>query len=147
MGGIMRTVTVLAAGAVLLSAMPAVAQEWADLRNRLLERASELFAGEGYHPIGFTHEGALDDDESEPVSIPLGAGEDIVLVGICDGDCSDFDLTLFDPSGNQVSADLQIDDVPIIRTTPKSTGRYSVTVQMAECTIDPCRYAIQTFTN
>jgi hypothetical protein len=142
----MRTLSVLAAGALLLSAMPAAAQQWAQLRDTLLDTAAQQFAVDGYYVIGFTHEGALDDGASERVALPLGAGAEIFLVGICDADCGDLDLTLYDPSGTQLDSDVEVDDVPIVSTTPRRAGRYSVRVQMAGCSIDPCRYALQLYT-
>lgn len=142
----MRNPSIPAAAALLLLAAPAAAQvSWAELRGKLLDKAGELFAGEGYHALGFTHEGALEDGASEQVTLDLAAGGEIVLVGICDADCSDFDMVVHDPQGSQVGADVETDDVPIVRTEPARTGRYTVTVQMAECTVDPCRYAIQLF--
>ena len=57
----MRAISVLAAGASLASAMPVLAQDWAALRDALLEQAGELFGEEGYDAIGFIHEGALDN--------------------------------------------------------------------------------------
>ena len=141
----MRASIVAAAGALLLVAVPAAAQDWAALRGELLDKAGELFTGEGYHALGFVHEGALEHGDSERVTLPLGAGGEIVLVGICDADCSDLDLTLHDPGGSQLDTDVETDDVPIVMTEPRRTGRYSMTVRMAECAIDPCRYAVQMF--
>jgi hypothetical protein len=141
----MRTLSVLAAGALLLSAMPAAAQQWAQLRDTLLEKAAEQFAVEGYQTFGFTHEGALDDGASERVALPLGAGAEIFLVGICDADCGDLDLTLYDPGGSQLDSDEELDDVPIVSAAPARAGRYSVRVEMAGCTVGPCRYALQLY--
>lgn len=141
----MRRISVLAAGAALVAAMPAFAQDWATLRDALLDQAGRLFAEEGYHAVGFVHEGALDNGEAARVTLPLREGGEIVLVGVCDGDCSDMDLTLFDPGGTQLAADIETDDVPIVRTTPGRTGAYSVTVQMAACSVDPCGFALQAF--
>lgn len=142
----MRKSSVLAAGAVLLAAMPAAAQEWTDLRNTLLVRASELMGEQGFYAIGFVQDGSLNDDATTQVTVALVGGRETMLVGVCDGDCSDLDLTLYDPNGNQVASDLQTDDVPILRTSSKTTGAYSVKVTMATCTVDPCRYAVQAFT-
>lgn len=142
----MRAISVFAAGAVLLSAMPVMAQEWTTLRNTLLQNANRLMSEQGFYAIGFTHEGSLNDDASWQATVTLVGGRETILVGMCDGDCSDLDLTLFDTNGNRVDSDVATDDFPIVRTTPKGTGIYTVTVQMAACSVDPCRYAIQTYT-
>jgi hypothetical protein len=141
----MRTVSSLAAGALALAAFPSAAQDWDALRDMLFATADELFAGEGFHPVGFLHEGSLNGGESERVTVSLAPGEEIALVGVCDSDCSDLDMTLLDPDGEQVADDLQGDDVPIVLVTPTRTGSYAVSVRMAACSADPCRNAIQMF--
>ena len=73
------------------------------LRDKLFASASELFADEGFHPVGFIHQGSLDSGEGERVTVSLAPGEEIALVGVCDSDCSDLDMTLLDPDGEQVA--------------------------------------------
>jgi len=96
---------------------------------------------------GFTmsHEifmGSLDDDASESLNIPLDGGTQYVLVGKCDQDCSDLDLTIYDPDGKKVDEDVQDDDTPVLQLTPRSDGRYRVKVTMPTCTASPCRYGV-----
>jgi hypothetical protein len=141
----MRRMAIAAlAGAAFLAA-PAAAQDWGSLRDRLIQTAADSFGSENYSYGGFAHEGSLSDDQSEDVTIRLGAGHDFVIVGACDTDCADFDLTLYDASGNVVDSDLQLDDFPIVRANPARSGVYRLHVSMADCQIDPCRYAIQPF--
>ena len=141
----MRAITFAAlAGAALLAA-PAAAQDWDSLRDTLLETAAGSFGGENYQYSGFAHEGSLNDGQSEDVMIRLGGGLDFMILGACDADCEDFDLTLYDERGNVVDSDLELDDFPIVHAVPSRNGVYRLHVSMAECDIDPCRYAIQPF--
>ena len=136
--------TVPAAAGVLLAA-PAWADEWTEQVRGLIEAAAETYVDMGYHYGGYFHEGSLDDDDSERLTIRIGAGMETQLIGACDTDCSDLDLTLYDSSGNEVDSDLQLDDFPIVSASPRRDGVYTIVVSMADCDVEPCRYAIQQF--
>ena len=104
-------------------------------------------AGQQYLNQGFTmsHEvfmGRLDDDASESLEIPLDGGTRYRLVGVCDQDCSDVDLTIYGPDGGEVDSDLENDDHPRLTVTPGTNGRYRVKVTMTTCTANPCRYGV-----
>jgi hypothetical protein len=86
--------------------------------------------------------GSLDDDASESLNIPLDGGTQYVLVGKCDQDCTDLDLTIYDPDGKKITEDIQDDDTPVLQLTPRSDGRYRVKVTMPTCSADPCRYGV-----
>jgi len=68
-----------------------------------------------------------------------------MLIAACDTDCSDVDLILYDANGNTVDSDFELDDFPIVSTTPGRDGVYRLEVQMVACSANPCRYAIQQF--
>lgn len=137
--------TLVPAIAGLLLAAPAVADEWSEQVLGLLDAAAESYFENGYHYGGYTHEGSLEDGESERLTIRIGAGMETQLIGACDTDCSDLDLTLYDPAGREVDSDLQMDDFPIVSVRPNKDAAYTILVQMVECDADPCRYAIQQF--
>lgn len=64
------------------------------------------------------------------------------MIGLCDADCSDFDIELFDGAGREVYSDLETDDVPVVFTTASEAGRYRASVGMVECSVEPCYYGI-----
>ena len=72
-------------------------------------------------------------------------GVEIVLLGFCDYDCKDLDLTLYDDAGNEVTTDVLTDDAPLLQLTPTSKGNYRLVVTMAICNDEPCRYGVQAF--
>jgi hypothetical protein len=142
----MRTTSIAAAGALLLAAVPVSAQQgWSELLDYVLAETSATFEQEGYRFAGFAHEGALDYGGRESVAIRLSAGTDVMLLGVCDVDCDDLDLAILDTEGRRVDVDTSTDDAPVVSITPKRTGLYTVGVQMAGCSAEPCRYAIQAF--
>ena len=135
----------VAAGAAALAAVPVSADEWSDQVQSLIEAAAETYLENGYRYGGYSHEGSLKDGGSEQLTIRIGAGMETQLIGACDTDCSDFDLTLYDSSGRQVASDRELDDFPIVSISPRKDGVYTIMVQMIDCETDPCRYAIQQF--
>ena len=142
----MRSVlTIAPVVAGLLLAAPASADEWSEQVQGLLEAAAKTYIEKGYHYGGYFHEGSLDDGESERLTIRIGAGMESQLIGACDTDCSDLDLTLYDSSGKEVDSDLQLDDFPIVAALPSRDAVYTILVSMADCNAEPCRYAIQQF--
>lgn len=140
-----RVLTIVPAVAGLLLAAPASADEWSEQVQRMIEAAAETYVDMGYHYGGYFHEGSLDDDESDRLTIRIGAGMETQLIGACDTDCEDLDLTLYDASGKEVDSDLQLDDFPIVSASPNRDAVYTIVVNMADCDVDPCRYAIQQF--
>jgi hypothetical protein len=140
-----RVPAIVVASAAALTAASASADEWSDQVQGLIEAAAETYLQNGYHYGGYTHEGSLGDGESERLTIRIGAGMETQLIGACDTDCSDFDLTVYDSAGREADSDLELDDFPIVSITPRKDGVYTILVQMIDCEADPCRYAIQQF--
>jgi hypothetical protein len=140
-----RVITIVAAGSGLLAAGPVMADEWSEQVQGLIEAAAETYIGNGYHYGGYSHEGSLDDGESERLTIRIGAGMETQLIAACDTDCSDIDLTLYDSSGREVDSDVALDDFPIVSTRAGKDASYTILVQMVDCDAEPCRYAIQQF--
>jgi len=139
-----RILTVLAA--LLLAPGQAAAQsQWEQQVLDQIRTASGLFASEGYAQVGDTRTGSLKDDASEDFSLTLQAGVNYILVGVCDNDCPDIDLVLFDDAGNEIDSDYEDDAVPMVAVAPSSTRAYRVRVSMAECSSEPCFYGVTTF--
>ena len=74
--------------------------------------------------------------------MPLDGGTQYMLVGVCDQDCSDMDLVIYDPNGNEVDNDLLDDDNPVLQLAPRNDGRYRVKVSIPACSANPCRYGV-----
>ena len=140
-----RVITFVPAIAGLFIAAPALADEWSEQVLKLIDAAAETYFKNGYHYGGYTYEGSLDDGRSERLTIRIGSGMETQLIGACDTDCSDLDLTLFDSSGREVDSDVQVDDFPIVSVRPAKDAVYTIQVQMVECDNEPCRFAIQQF--
>ena len=95
-----------------------------------------------------THDPFIDsvgDGQSDYITLNLRAGKSYGIVGVCDRDCSDIDLKLYDGSGNFIDSDIQSDDTPVVTVNPRWSGRYSIKVNMVSCNQNPCYYGVCVF--
>jgi hypothetical protein len=126
--------------------VPAVVSGQASVVATQLEAASEMFAAEGFSQEGTTRTGALAVNESQRVVVNLVGGREYVIVGVCDGDCTDLDLVLYHGAEDEViSEDFEPDDVPMVTASPTESGRYHVEVLMAGCSVAPCGFGVAVF--
>lgn len=84
----------------------------------------------------------VDGDDSEYHTVRLTGGQKWTLVGVCDHDCTDLDLTLYDSDGDRVASDTRTDDLPMLQFTPRTTATYRVKASMYSCSTSDCAYGI-----
>lgn len=143
----MHTTLAAALGAFLLLPLAGQAQSsrWETQVQAQLTRASDLLADRGYALSHEVKTGTLRDHENESFTLELDEDRSYALLGVCDEDCSDIDLRLFDQDGDEVDADVATDDYPVVEVRPRERGRYRVKVVMATCSTSPCFYGIGVF--
>lgn len=140
------TWTVLASAVLLLpSAAQAQNSRWEVQVRDQLKRAGSVLSDKGFEMTHEVRTGSLRDDASEYVTLELDAGKSYAVVGVCDEDCTDVDLQLFNADGQQVDSDMLTDDVPIVDAQPGHTERYRVKIVMATCSTSPCFYGVGVF--
>ena len=123
-------------GLMLIAAAPVQ-----DVIEQMTEKATAMLKDKGMSRTGFVNDGRLAQGATKRVSATL-PGSSLVL-GICDGDCSDLNLHLIDASGNEVDSDVKDDDLPILAVPDK--GSYTITVDMKKCGSSGCRYRLLGF--
>jgi hypothetical protein len=114
------------------------------VRNQLVQAARSAGGG----GLRLTHDpfiGDLGRGGEDDITLNLRRGVNYVIVGVCDDDCRDIDLGLYDDNGNLVSSDIQRDDFPVIKVRPRWNARFTIRVIMANCSNAPCRYGIGAF--
>jgi hypothetical protein len=79
---------------------------------------------------GSTHDLWLMDDDTYVLTGQFYGNESIF--GVCDIDCNDLDINLYDTNGSLVSSDTLIDNVPIV--VAPYEGIFNVEVIMTSCT-------------
>ena len=94
--------------------------------------------------------GSAAKGSSNSHSVTLGAGEWYLVYAVCDQDCDDVDLFLYDPSGSLVASDSDVqasDDFPTANAgfdfEPTSSGTYRLEVKIYGCTASTCYYAAE----
>jgi len=116
--------------------------EWGRQVSNLLSRASQMATSRGMRPTHEPYIGALRVRGTETHRVQLNGGTAYSMIGVCDNDCSDLDLRLFDASGREVASDVMSDDTPVVSVTPRRSGTYTVRAIMTACSSEPCRYGI-----
>jgi hypothetical protein len=131
----------IAAAAAAMLASPALAQ---DIIASQLDEAVNIMNGNGFAAADEPVLGQLAQGGDEEFELELDAGSNYVVVGVCDGDCKDLDLVLTNGSGDEVTADRELDDVPMLAIEDQS-GTFVLTVSMATCETSQCRYGVRVF--
>lgn len=88
--------------------------------------------------------GTLDAGESASLHVHTCSGILYTAQGICDFDCTDLDLTAYDPSGDVLDSDVQPEDFPVLAFTAAESGITTLSVEMVSCT-DSCDWGVQLF--
>lgn len=129
-----------AVAAALTLAAPAMADT--DEQMRVVEG---VLGDRGFESNGFERHGTLSAGESIRHEVYVSSGRNYFASGVCDNDCSDIDLAIYDKFGNEVGADTQADDFPLVPFRASYTGTYYVEVRMWQCSTSYCYYRTATF--
>ena len=81
---------------------------------------------------------ALHSGQPQIWEIQLVRGADYQIVGVCDTDCKDVDMEVYDDTGTSVGSDTLADDYPRVHIVPARSGTFSVKLWLHECTNEPC---------
>ena len=129
-------------------ALPPVlrAQSYTDQMQGYMARYAQDFAySQGYQSTGNMQTGSTNQGTNTSHYVQLSGGMSYVIIGVCDRDCTDVDLRLFDPSGNNIATDVATDDHPTLRFQASMNGNYRLQVEMPNCSHNPCFYGFQVF--
>lgn len=112
-----------------------------------LDRVGENLSKKGFELTTQVYTGDLDEETNEEVSVRLRAGVRYAIVGVCDEDCKDLDLVLYNGAGRELASDVGEDDVPVVEITPDRDGVYMARAVMANCGAEPCSYGLGLFSS
>ena len=122
----------------------AKAQVYVDLVWEQLKAVQQVAAEGGYGTQNYII-GSLREDQSDAWTITLYGGYDYMILAACDGDCQDLDIRLYDEDGNEIDQDESTDNVPTIEGRVDTTGRFTIEVDMFECSEDYCYFGFGVF--
>ena len=126
------------------TAAPATRGQYTTQVEGYLARLANNARGQGYNRIvaGPVY-GNLADDATASHDLTVVGGNQYVIFGACDNDCTDVDLKIYDTNGNLQLQDVAVDDTPVLTFTANASGKYRVVVAMATCNRSPCYYGVQ----
>jgi hypothetical protein len=101
-----------------------------------------LESASGFQLLGTIHTGSLGAGETLKITASLLEGSDYMVVGYCDRECSNLDLSLFGPDSILAQADRLPDSEPVLTFTPETSGRFHIQVDMVGCSRGHCDLAV-----
>jgi len=107
-----------------------------------LAQVEQAFAAQGFQRIAQPVTGQLPAGQYHSWPVTLNVGGDYRIIGVCDNDCGDLDLVLYDQNNVLISQDVLADATPIVSVAPSWTGPFTVQAVMQNCTVQPCYYAL-----
>ncbi|RZJ03746.1 MAG: hypothetical protein EON89_10480 [Brevundimonas sp.] len=136
----LKTITAtLAAAALVAGATGAVAQVGEELIAQQLARAVEAFANNGMQGVlQLNGRMSLAEGGTGATSIRLDTAGSYVVLGVCDEDCSNFDLTVRSEDGSEMGSDVLDDDAPVVAFDAEAGALYEITGSMVACQRAPC---------
>lgn len=125
-----------------LGTMPVAARAQSVI-EQLTTSATEMMTKSGMTRRS-THNGSLRQGETTDITIKLAAGQQIVIAGVCDEDCSDMDLRVIQNS-TTLGEDILDDDAPMVALQNFAGGTVTVRVEMPACSVAPCAFRVMVF--
>jgi len=115
--------------------------------KQLIEAAMAFEELADYEP---THEPYVrklyrSDSFTKYVTLQLDKDTSYAILGVCDEDCTDIDLHLYDEGEHLVDKDIKPDDKAIVTVTPKWTGEFHLKVTLPKCSAYRCTVGIGVF--
>lgn len=148
MGGWLKRVAALLAAVALLAPASASAQVPDPYARELaaqLSRIDQVVAQQNFARAAGPFAGGLDARQARRFTVNLRAGQDYRIVGVCDSNCTDLDLRIYDPRNALLAEDVLTDDVPVLSVRPTQTGPYTIEVVMYACGARPCWFAFNVY--
>lgn len=90
-------------------------------------------------------EGYLSEGESARAYPYVSGKYAYQFTALCDEDCSDVDLRIYDDNGNLVDSDIATDDLPVVSISPRWSAKFKVVATMIKCSREPCRVVVSSF--
>lgn len=100
---------------------------------------------EGFQVVGEPYVSNLAANVTQDIPVTLNVGYEYRVVAVCDNDCADVDLWMYDQNNNEVASDVAVDAQPIVQVAPRWTGPFTLRVGMIQCTVAPCYIAAQLY--
>ncbi|MBA3854875.1 MAG: hypothetical protein C0503_10695 [Gemmatimonas sp.] len=138
----MRRALPFLAALFTVSAVPATARAQSVI-EQLTTAATQMMTNAGLSSRS-QHDGSLRQGETTELTLKLAAGQQILIAGFCDEDCSDLDLRVIQ-NGSTLGEDILDDDAPMVTLQNFAGGTVTVRVEMPGCSVAPCAFRVMVF--
>ena len=128
--------------AVLVVTTVAAQSVWEREVNAQIDEASYQFRQEGFHKLGETWIGELEEGDDDYVTVELDSDYEYIAIAVCDSDCGDIDLVLYNDDDVRIANDIGTDDIPVLTGTPDYDGEYYLEAVIADCDADTCAFGV-----
>lgn len=115
---------------------------WVKQVELQIAEASAQFRDAGYRKLGETWIDELEAEDDMYVTVRLNPDYDYIAIGVCDADCGDLDLILYDENDNPIARDIGSDDVPVLSGSPDYSGTYYLEAVMVDCRAATCAFGV-----
>ncbi len=138
---------VLATGLMATAAAPALGQsaDQMEILEFQLELARSFAEMEDLVIAAGPFYGYADSGASQSFLLPVHEDREYTIVGVCDGDCDDLDLRIYNSSGALLAEDVLEDALPGVNLTPDMDGEVTVEIDMVSCSNEPCFFAVEAY--
>jgi hypothetical protein len=138
-----KVVAVLLVLGAALVPMRLQAQE--STTTRQMRRVAVVANDRGFSMTRQYYRGDLSRGRVEEFNVELSDSQMQMLVAVCDNDCSDVDISLYELNGREIASDRSYDDHPMVMVPSGHPGTHRVRVSMPGCSVSPCRYEFAVF--
>lgn len=108
-------------------------------------RVRDEMVGGGFSQLPFEKVDSLPQDYELRFPFPMQVGVEYQIVGVCDDECTNLDLALFNPWGELVVADDFQDALPVLAVYTEEDAPFRLSVSMAGCEVASCGFKILAF--
>ena len=77
--------------------------------------------------------GKIKEKVEAPFTAKLSSNISYTILGVCDNNCSDLNLTLKNQKGKKIANDEKQDGIPVISFTPTEKSDYKITARPDNC--------------
>jgi len=89
--------------------------------------------------------GKVKEKVEVPFTAKLSSNISYTILGVCDDNCTDLNLTLKNEKGEKVANDEKENGIPVISFTPTEKSDYKITAQPDKCTTEKCEFGMVLF--
>lgn len=134
---------------ILLATSPASAQIPVDKYVRqvqeLIKNLEPNLTKDGYKKTHDPYYAKINQKEKNEFFLTLEKDIEYAIVSVCDNDCSNVDIVLFDENNNEIDMDTKSDENPVVQVTPRWTGEFRLAITVPGCKERRCTVGIAVY--